>query len=435
MYKFKSYLLGSRAVSIAGQIVLWVMFFLFPLHLYNVRIMDPHFFQRQLIDNIFYVLLFYVNVNYLVPRYLIKGSKVKYFLGVGLLLLVVFCQQVLTERAFLPPMHARFNLHGMDFPGGRPGVAGPRDDLRFERGNSPSITPGKLADSAFIRKYGLPARPVILPEGQRRQLLNIKGPGAMPAGLPFVQGIDGFFIFMVLRRAFSTSLLLLLVGSFWKISFVWSRSEKEKESLEKEKLGAELKLLKSQINPHFLFNVLNSLYALSYKEQSKVSASILKLSYIMRYMIYDTAATAVQLQKEVDYIENYIALQRLRMPDFIEISFKAEGILATHFIEPMLLLPFIENAFKHGVSYLAPSKINIQLQVKADELYLEVDNPIAGHRPVGLESEGGVGLINVSERLKLLYGSYYDLQIQQVGQRYQVNLHISLNKIKKDLYD
>ena len=434
MYKLKSYLLGSRAVSIAGQIVLWVMFFLFPLHLYNVRIMDPHFFQRQLIDNIFFVLLFYVNVNYLVPNYLIKGSKVKYFLGVGLLLLVVFCQQILTERAFLPPMRARFEHHGMDFPGARPRI-GPGGDLRFERGNSPAITPGKLADSAYIRKYGLPARPVILPQGQRRQLLNRNRPGAMSNDLPFVKGMDGFFIFMVLRRAFSTSLLLLLVGSFWKISFVWSKSEKEKERLEKEKLGAELKLLKSQINPHFLFNVLNSLYALSYKEQSKVSASILKLSYIMRYMIYDTAATAVQLQKEVDYIENYIALQRLRMPDFIDILFKAEGILATHFIEPMLLLPFIENAFKHGVSYLAPSKISIQLQVKADELYLEVDNPIAGHRPVGLASEGGVGLINVSERLKLLYGSYYDLQIQQVGQRYKVNLHISLNKIKKDLYD
>ena len=427
-------MLGSRTLSTLGQIVLWVMFFLFPLHLYNVRIMDPHFFQRQLIDNIFFVLLFYVNVNFLIPKYLIKGRKAKYFLGVGVLLMVVFCQQVLTEHAFLPPMHARFDHHEMAFPAAR-GRVGPRDDFYLERGTTQAITAGKLADSAYIKKYGLPPRPVILPQGEHRQMLIRKGQVGMDDGLPFVKGVDGFFIFMVVRRAFSTSLLLLLVGSFWKISFVWSRAEKEKERLEKEKLGAELKLLKSQINPHFLFNVLNSLYALSYKEQSKVSTSILKLSYIMRYMIYDTAATAVQLQKEVDYIENYIALQRLRMPDFIDISFKAEGVLATHFIEPMLLLPFIENAFKHGVSYLTPSKISIQLLIKGDELFLEVDNPIAGHKQVGLPSDGGVGLNNVSERLKLLYGSYYDLKIQQADQRYKVNLHISLNKIKKDLYD
>jgi len=415
--------------------------------------MDPHFFQRQLIDNIFFVLLFYVNVNYLVPKYLIKGLKTKYFTGVAILLLIVFCQQLLTERAFQPLRPPRFVRHEMIFPrDGRPG--GPEDDFRIEEGQrDPSgrvmmqgeqkpekgsglvISEDKLADSAFIKKYGLPPRPVILPQGGNRKNRDAMYPDAMHQQLPWLNGMDGFAFFMVLRRSFTTSLLLLLVGSFWKLSFVWSKTEKEKETLEKEKLGAELRLLKSQINPHFLFNVLNSLYALSYKEESKVSTSILKLSYIMRYMIYDTNAAAVQLQKEVDYIENYIALQRLRMPDFIDISFKAEGVQATHFIEPMLLLPFIENAFKHGVSYLAPSRISIQLAVKGDELFLEVDNPVVEHKEIGPEAEGGIGLTNVRERLKLLYGNYYTLKIQQIDQRYNVNLHISLNKIKKDLYD
>jgi hypothetical protein len=414
--------------------------------------MDPHFFQRQLIENIFFVLLFYVNVNYLVPKYLIKGLKTKYFVGVAILFLVVFCQGLLTERAFQPFRPFRFASHEMIFPGGaRPG--GPEDDVRLQqkrdgaldqpgvrageaqRGATLVISEDKLADSAYIKKYGLPPRPVILPQGGRRKFRGAISPDPMRRELPWLNGMDGFAFFMVLRRSFTTSLLLLLVGSFWKLSFVWSKTEKEKEALEKEKLSAELRLLKSQINPHFLFNVLNSLYALSYKEQSRVSTSILKLSYIMRYMIYDTNAAAVQLQKEVDYIENYIALQRLRMPDFIDISFKAEGVQATHFIEPMLLLPFIENAFKHGVSYLTPSKISIRLTVKGDELYLEVDNPVVEHKETSPQAEGGVGLTNVRERLKLLYGNYYTLKIQQLDQRYMVNLYISLNKIKKDLYD
>ena len=423
---------GSRAISIAGQIVLWVIFFLFPLHLYNVRIMDPNFFQRQIIDNIFFVLLFYVNVNFLLPRYLIKGRKVKYFLGVLIALSVIVSQQLLTEHAFQPPMMSGFVRLRQAGPFGD-AVGGPHDPVDNIRMQRLGMIPREsLADSAFIKKYGLPPRPVILPPSSLHEAFPA---GHLEGGVPFLRGMDDFAFFMILRRAFSTSLLLLMVGSIWKLSFVWSRAEKEKESLQKEKLSAELKLLKSQINPHFLFNVLNSLYALSYKEQSKVSTSILKLSYIMRYMIYDTSASAVQLQKEVDYIESYIDLQRLRMPDFVDVSFKAEGVGGTHFIEPMLLLPFIENAFKHGVSYLTPSRINIYLQVRADKLFMEVDNPIVLHKETGPEVEGGVGLINVRERLKLLYGSHYELRIQQEDQRYQVHLQISLNKIKKELYD
>ncbi|UAY56845.1 sensor histidine kinase [Arachidicoccus terrestris] len=431
MQKIKQLILGSRAISIMGQVVLWVMFFLFPLHLYNVRIMDPHFFQRQLLDNIFFVLLFYVNVSYLLPNYLIRGRKVKYFIGVLVLLLVVIAQQLITERAFQPPMWPRFGHHKVTFhaviePNGAKG------EIRLD--SIQNIPPDKLGDSAFIKKYGLPPRPVILP---REGAFNPDRPGGphMGAGVRWFRDMDDFAFVMVIRRAFSTSLLLLMVGSIWKLSFVWSRAEKERETLQKEKLSAELKLLKSQINPHFLFNVLNSLYALSYKEQSKVSTSILKLSYIMRYMIYDTNRSAVPLQKEVDYIKNYIALQRLRMPDFVDITCKAEGIQEGHCIEPMLLLPFIENAFKHGVSYLTPSKINIRLQVKEDELFMEVDNPIVRHRVSGANEQGGVGLTNVRERLKLLYGNHYLLKIEQDRQRYYVRLQISLNKIKKDLYD
>jgi sensor histidine kinase YesM len=198
--------------------------------------------------------------------------------------------------------------------------------------------------------------------------------------------------------------------------------------MENQKLGAELSLLKSQINPHFFFNTLNSIYSLAIIKSDKTPEAVLKLSEIMRYIIYDTELKLVPLSKEVEYIANYIELQRLRLPDEIKVDFKTtlekEGMV----IEPLLLLPFVENAFKHGIDIERGGQILVSITESNNLLQLHVENPLVEDDPSIKNGSSGIGLNNTLKRLKLLYQGNFTLTSGPSGSNYIVDLVLKLKE-------
>jgi sensor histidine kinase YesM len=192
--------------------------------------------------------------------------------------------------------------------------------------------------------------------------------------------------------------------------------EKKLREAEQQQFSAELGLLKAQINPHFLFNTLNSLYALTLKGSDRAAKLVLRLSDLMHYMLYDAGSDKVLLNNEIKYLENYISIEQMRFVNQLELSFQYAGDTANKMIAPLLLLPFVENAFKHGIGW-----ITIQLNVVENRLFLTVQNSSAMHQP-----GQGLGLKNVRRRLELIYPDNYTLNISSHDDSFEINLKINL---------
>ncbi|HWY37044.1 MAG TPA: histidine kinase [Bacteroidia bacterium] len=192
---------------------------------------------------------------------------------------------------------------------------------------------------------------------------------------------------------------------------------------EREKMKAELSYLKAQINPHFLFNTLNSIYALTVKKSDVAPESVTKLSGIMRYVITDAAQEFVALDKEIDHTSNYIALEELRVTSKVNLQYKATGEFTGKKIAPLIFIPFIENAFKHGVSTKENSSIQITIFVEGKSFNLLVKNTKVNAHTVST----GIGIDNAKMRLKLLYPGKYSLDITDGETEYSVSLKIDLN--------
>jgi sensor histidine kinase YesM len=211
----------------------------------------------------------------------------------------------------------------------------------------------------------------------------------------------------------------------------WYRHQQSAQSLAQDKLEAELKFLKGQIHPHFLFNTLNSLYSLTLKKSENAPEVVLKLSGLMDYMLYDAAAAKVPLEKELNYIRNYIALERIRYGNRVDITFTEGGGIAGKQIAPMMLLPFVENAFKHGVSTETDNAwIRIDVKVQGEQLVVLVENckccekASSSHR----DFASGIGLKNVQRRLELLYENRYSLEVEDEPESYAVRLELDLGE-------
>jgi two-component system, LytTR family, sensor kinase len=222
------------------------------------------------------------------------------------------------------------------------------------------------------------------------------------------------------------SLFVFALSTAIKITNEWFRNEKQKKEMENEKLNSELAFLKSQVNPHFLFNILNNICSLARKKSDETENAIIKLSQIMRYMLYESKDEKVSLEKEIEYLKNYIELQRLRISEKVVILFNITGNTENNLIEPMLLIPFVENAFKHGISYVDDSRIEICLTVKGKTIHFTVDNLIVKKREDDVSIESGIGLKNVIRRLVLLYPGKHEISIQEDNNKYLVDLNISL---------
>lgn len=253
-----------------------------------------------------------------------------------------------------------------------------------------------------------------------------------PLFCPECLWISFFFIPKLLIYVFAIYSVVAILASFHLIR-AWylhqqatQKLEQAAQSLEKEKLAAELKLLKSQINPHFLFNTLNNLYALTLKKSGKSPEIVYKLSQLMSYMLYDSNQQEVPLSKEIDYIKNYIALEKIRYDERLEVSLNVYEGLEGIKIAPLLLLAFIENCFKHGVNqHLNKAYVTIDILKSQSQLIIKIENNKGRDlSPSGTLS--GIGLTNVKKRLDLIYKDRYNLEIFNEEDTYLVVLKLQL---------
>lgn len=228
---------------------------------------------------------------------------------------------------------------------------------------------------------------------------------------------------------FSSGGLLLLIfalSTSVKLGIEWFKSEKQRVIIESQKVNSELSFLKAQLNPHFLFNSLNSIYSLAHKQSKDTTNAIVMLSELMRYMIYEANQELVSLKNETQYIKNYMALQLLRLKDSSHVKFNIHGPL-NYKIEPMLLISFIENAFKYGTDFKGNTQITIKITIKDEHLHLYVYNAVSHQKSKTKDS--GVGLENIKNRLKLLYPNQHTLVINDHKDTYEVNLRLKLKSL------
>lgn len=215
--------------------------------------------------------------------------------------------------------------------------------------------------------------------------------------------------------------LVLTVSTCTKVIQEWLGVEKKNREIETEKLATELSFLKSQINPHFLFNTLNNIYSLALVKSDKTADAVLKLSAIMRYVISETKRYTVPLEKEIQFIKHYIELQKVRLTDKVTIKLDIEGNTDIIEVPPLILIPFVENAFKYGISTKEPSQISFRIVVKDRSLTFTSQNHIFP-LSLGNEENTGIGLKNTKRRLELLYPGKHEFKVMDENGDFFVNL-------------
>lgn len=235
-----------------------------------------------------------------------------------------------------------------------------------------------------------------------------------------------YLIFKGMLWFLSPVLLFTLVIKMFK---QWFDQEQHNQEIAKEKLAAELNFLKAQVHPHFLFNTLNNLYALTLQSSPAAPKVVLKLSELMSYMLYDSQANSILLTKEILHIKNYLELEKLRYNSRLDVSLNVSGETDTKKIAPLLLIPFVENAFKHGVSNETDTVwVTIDIKVKTDWLIVKVENSYTENEIVinKTHDKNGIGLQNIMRRLNLLYPHDHELVLKKESDRYLVDLKIKL---------
>lgn len=282
------------------------------------------------------------------------------------------------------------------------------------------LIPNYLTKNKFWTYLGLLLLSILVITPIEALILFLIYSGNPEAQESVVINLNGYFI---------PPILIALGSTLFKIVNDWVRDLREKQELEKRTMQSELRFLKSQINPHFLFNTLNSLYALTLKKSDNAPEIVIKLSEMMRYMLYECNEKRVLLSKEVNYLHNYLALEKLRQPKDIDIKFDVEGDISHQMISPLMFIPFLENSFKHGLSNnLSDGFVHIYLGVQGEKVKLRIENSKPEKLPMRdpKRKSGGIGLVNVKRRLNLLYPEQYSLNIEDNPKSYAVELSLEL---------
>ncbi|MGX5819549.1 sensor histidine kinase [Chitinophaga lutea] len=414
----------------------WVCLFVFPFVVYRIRVADSSFYIKEVINTLFLVGLFYLNTYVLIPHFFTRKKIGIYILCIVGLIVFIGIQQAIVEYRFMSVMMHRGPVVSMEpagavsfshaVPAGR---MGKRVLYVQEEGPGGKVQHVELIGDSVELPPPMPWRKTLIRAWRNRQpqiVDSVYGFAEARAARPLHDRIflQHFFFPEMLRKSATFALLILFMSGFIKIALEWFKSEQQREELKMANLHAELKFLKSQINPHFLFNSLNTIYSLAHRRSPETEHALVKLSTIMRYMIYQSNEDRVPLQAELRYLQDYIDIQRLRMARNIPVEVALEGETDGMEIAPMLLIPFVENAFKHGVSYKEPSFIRIRIAVSPQgQLRLIVRNRLFRQRTA---EKGGVGLTNVLKRLSLLYEDAHTISVREHGEEFIADLTISL---------
>ncbi|MCB0636215.1 MAG: histidine kinase, partial [Lewinella sp.] len=207
----------------------------------------------------------------------------------------------------------------------------------------------------------------------------------------------------------------------------FDKKKKAEEEANRRRLEAEIALLKSQINPHFLVNTLNNLYGLALTEPDKTPDALLKLSEMVSYILHECAQPKVPVSHDLAFITNYIALQQLRLPPNAELTLHWPEEIPEHLeIEPMILIPFIENAFKHGLTTRQACEISISITISGQELTLQVNNLVLPEKPAQQGNPSGIGINNTRQRLAHAYAGKHELSMDNDGAHHRITLTLNL---------
>jgi len=361
----------DRIFKIILHLLVWA--FILGLPLYSARRLDLD--NRFLL--IYYTftsingLIFYINYLVLVPKLFFQKKKYRYYLS-ALALVVCFYF-----------------------------VSGVFNRLLFDD------TPGKSPSEQFNRP----------PDNKR-------GPGPPRGG--FIRGRLPFGNAHLMGYS-SSALFIVFFSLGLKVLERQSRIEKLQEEMERAKLNSELAFLKNQISPHFFFNTLNNIYSLIGINADDSQKAVLKLSKLMRYLLYDSEQGNTKLSQETEFMNNYIDLMKLRMSDKVTLSVSFPEKYEDLSIPPLLFVPFIENAFKHGISYREKSFIDISMLAGLDSITFKcVNSKVKKNGDNGTKENPGIGLENVRKRLSLLYPGKHDLKINDSDKSFEVLLFINL---------
>jgi hypothetical protein len=355
---------NTSSNKILFHVIIWVFFILTSL---------IQFYESPFkINNDFYVqwftgiILFYLNYFYLVPVLLLEKKYWLYFAFV-LALITLF-------------MVIRINYLMPEFKHVRPHNLPPPEDLK------------------------------LVFKGRRVRAVMARQP------LFFKIGPSLFYILII-----TISAIIRTLTEFYN-------NQQNKLIAETHRTNTELIYLRKQTNPHFLFNSLNSIYSLAHKKSDLVPDAIVTLSELMRYMLYETDNKTVALEKEINYIQNYIDLQKLRLNNIEDIFINVHGDTKNKFIEPLLLISFVENAFKYGTDYKGAAHVKIKITIFENTLDFWIENSIENY--VKDPENSGIGLVNIQNRLDLLYPNAHELTITQDSKFYQVHLTLNLDSVQ-----
>lgn len=380
--------ISRRALIILLHLVAWAIFIFYPFIFFQIRVIGSEFYYKQIINAAFLAGVFYFSSWYLFPR-LIK--RVKLLLHVLILLsLILFIplQRYILEYSFFKRYENHLQIIS---PLSKVKIAefrstSPRKEVRV------IVRKDSIASDRFFH-IPLPAHRIFFNE--------------------------------TLQTSISSVLFVLLLSGFFSVARELFRTEKKRKELDNQRLNAELAFLKSQVNPHFFFNTLNTIYLLAHKKSDQTEQVVLKLSEIMRYIIYESNAPEVSLSRELKYLSDYVDLQQMRLSKKVDTKYEIIGSPDTLLIAPMLLIPFVENSFKHGISYAEESFVHISVLIDGNRIEFITHNKVFG-RKNEMDESSGVGLENVQKRLALLYPERYSLKIESENKEFIVKLIIQL---------
>ncbi|MBQ4819426.1 histidine kinase [Aquimarina sp. MMG016] len=262
-----------------------------------------------------------------------------------------------------------------------------------------------------IFNYMANSIPFLTPFDRLEDILQVRD------GFPPIRNIK-----YIMRSVFSFAFFLL--GGIFCLMVDFYKRDKVSKETEAQRTETELQFLKAQLNPHFLFNSLNSVYSLVRNKSNDAPEAVLTLSELMRYMLYEANQEIVPLIKEIEYIKNYVTLQRLRLSNSEDVKISIKGQYEKKKIYPLLLISFIENAFKYGTDFKGVTDIDIKIQIIENNLMFKVSNVIGVYRKN--KDSSGVGLSNIQNRLELLYPDSHTLEIKEENARYIVELELIL---------
>jgi hypothetical protein len=339
-----------------------------------------------------FIIVFLINNFWLLPVFLFRSQPVLYFIS-----LLVVIGIVSSTFLFINPL-----IHKND-----PKILEQRilQDPQFgrEEMNPSGVVPGN--NPAFT--------PEIIPQGRGDiQLQERESPIPNKTLLLIINMV----IISLLVAGFNTAIA---------VTNRWFKNEQARKEIEKEHIRSELAFLQSQISPHFFMNTLNNIHSLIEGDQRLAQGAVLKLSELMRYLLYESGRGTTTLRKEIDFIKSYVELMELRVDKSIKVTLDLPEDFTNINLPPLLFISFIENAFKHGVSYREPSSLSFRLTQEPGSLSFCSTNTISKFRESILsEHHGGLGLENIRKRLDMLYGGKYDLQIGKKDKEFIVKLTI-----------